>query len=253
MRILTLDRWDFTPNLLPGVASLVLVVLFIRLGVWQLERADAVRAQESAIMAQAQLTPLDLNRAATSPEDWDAQRWRLGTARGRWQNQAQILLDNQPADGRVGYFVFTLLRLEGCDCAQLVNRGWIEADPDRSILPDIRITPDAVTLRGTLTPLPPSGLGVRADVEHLPAGLLRLQRLDLAAIPLPPGIRVLPLILQLDATASDGFQRKWPRPGLKAERHVAYAVQWFVFALIVTGLYLGFNIRRSFCHDHHRI
>ena len=244
MRILTLGRWNFTPNLLPGVASLVVIVLFVRLGVWQLQRADAVRAQESAIMAQAQLPPLDLNRAATSPEDWDAQRWRQATVRGRWQNQAQILLDNQPADGRVGYFVFTLLRLEDCDCAQLVNRGWIEADPDRTNLPDIRIAPDAVTLHGTLAPLPPSGVGVHADAERLPAGLLRLQRLDLAAIPLPPGIRLLPLVLQLDATANDGFQRKWRRPDLRAERHVAYAVQWFLFAVIAAGLYLGLNLKR---------
>jgi surfeit locus 1 family protein len=244
MRALTFGHWVFTPNPLPGLAALVLVVLFVRLGFWQLQRSDEVSAQQSAILAQAQLPALDINLAGAAAEPWGEQRWRPATVRGHWLAQPQLLLDNQPADGRVGYYVFTLLRLDGCDCAQLVNRGWIEADPDRTMLPELKFSPGTLTLRGTLAPLPPAGVGVRADVEALPGGLLRVQRLELAAIPLEPGVRLLPLILQLDPASGDGYQRKWQRPDLRAQRHVAYAVQWFIFALLAAGLYFGLNLKR---------
>lgn len=244
MRTLTVGHWSFAPGLVPSLAGLVLVVLFARLGVWQLQRADEVRARQATIAAQGRLPPLDVNRLAVAREDLHALPWRQAAARGRWDATRQVLLDNQMTDGRVGYFVFTPLRLDACACALLVNRGWIEAGQDRATIPDIGVPPVAVTLRGILAPLPSAGVGVRADVEHLPDGLLRVQRLDLDALPTAPGIRLLPLILQLDPGAPDGYQRKWRQPDLRADRHVAYAVQWFIFALLTAGLYFRLNLKR---------
>lgn len=245
MRALTLGRWSFAPGLIPSLAGLVLIVLFARLGVWQLQRADEMRSLQAAIAAQEQLVPIDLNRTAAVQDDLRTLLWRPATARGTWDARRQVLLDNQTSDGRVGYFVFTPLRLDACACALLVNRGWIDAPPDRSMVPEIGVPSGALKLGGILAPVPSSGIGVRPDVEHLHAsGLLRVQQLDLAAIPLEPGVRLLPLILRLAPDASDGYQRKWHQPDMRADRHVAYAVQWFIFALLTAGLYVGLNLKR---------
>lgn len=244
MRTLTIGHWSFAPGLVPSLAGVALIVLFARLGVWQLQRADEVRAQQATIAVQGQLPPLDVNHLAVARDDLRALPWRQAAARGTWDATRQVLLDNQTADGRVGYFVFTPLRLEACACALLVNRGWIEADPDRAVLPDISLPPLALSVRGTLAPPPSAGVGVRADVEHLPGGLLRVQRLDLAALATEPGIRLLPLVLRLDPGGPDGYQRKWHQPELRADRHVAYAVQWFIFALLTAGLYFRLNLKR---------
>lgn len=244
MRTLTLGHWSFAPGLIPSLAGAALIVLFARLGVWQLQRADEVRVQQATIAAQGQLPPLDLNRLAAAQDDLRALLWRQVAARGSWDSTRQVLLDNQTAGGRVGYFVFTPLRLEACACALLVNRGWIEADPDRATLPDISLPPAAVSLHGTLAPPPSAGVGVRSDVEHLPSGLMRMQRLDLPALATEPGIRLLPLVLRLDPGTPDGYLRKWYQPDLRADRHVAYAVQWFIFALLTAGLYFSLNLKR---------
>ena len=99
------------------------------------------------------------------------------------------------------------LRPEGWAGALLVNRGWIEAGADRATIPELDRLPDTTTLRGRLAPLPPGGVGMRNDVEHLPGGLMRVQRMELATIPLEPGIRLLPVTLRLDPASPDVFFR----------------------------------------------
>ena len=50
--------------------------------------------------------------------------------------------------------------------------------------------------------------------------------------------------MRLAPEAADGYRRTWHRPDLRADRHVAYAVQWFIFALLTAGLYLRLNLKR---------
>lgn len=241
MRALILGRWEFAPRLVPSIAALLAIVLFVELGFWQLRRADQARTQQATRSEQAQLPSLDLNRVAA--EDMDSLLWRSAIVSGRWQASSAVLLDNQTRAGRVGYLVFGLLHPQGCACALLVNRGWIDAGPDRRTIPDLGRVPHAATLRGRLAPLPPAGVGVRNDVEHLPGGLLRVQRLELATIAMEPGIRLLPVTLRLDPESPDGFVRHWAQPAHKSERHLAYALQWFIFALLAAGLYCFLNLK----------
>lgn len=242
MSTLNPGRREFAPGLLPSIAALVAIVLFVELGFWQLRRADESRAQQATRSERAQLPSLDLNRMVT--QRMDSLLWRSATVSGGWQAEPLLLLDNQMMAGRVGYLVFGVLRPQGCACALLVNRGWIGAGPDRGTIPELGRLPNAATLRGSLAPLPPSGVGVRNDVEHLPGGLLRVQRLELATIPLEPGIRLLPLSLRLDPESPDGFVRNWAPPTAhQADRHQAYAWQWFSFALIAAGLFCFLNLK----------
>lgn len=241
MRTLILGRWEFAPRLVPSIAALVAIVLFAELGFWQLRRADQSRTLEATRNEQAQLPSLDLNRM--DADHMDSMLWRSATVSGRWQPAPAVLLDNQMTAGRVGYLVFGLLRPEGCACALLVNRGWINAGPDRGKIPDLGRLPATASLRGRLAPLPPGGVGVRNDVELLPGGLMRVQRLELATIPLEPGIRLLPVTLRLDPESPDGFVRNWVQAAGKTDRHLAYALQWFIFALLAAGLYGFLNLK----------
>jgi surfeit locus 1 family protein len=165
--------------------------------------------------------------------------------RGAWDNRNQMLLDNQIAHGEAGYFVYAPLRIDGCGCAMLVNRGWIPAGPDRQTIPDIGFAPTQISLRGIAAPAPASGFGARVDsAEAIAPGVLRVQRLDTAELSQWLGTNVLPLTLLLDPAAANGYRREWQPPAVHADRHFAYAVQWFLFALITLGLAIKLNSRR---------
>ena len=177
----------------------------------------------------------------------DTLAWRRVNVRGSWDRRHHLLLDNQIVAGRAGYFVYTPLRIEGCHCAVLVNRGWIALGPDRQSLPDLDLAVEApVAVSGIAAPPPPAGLGVRADLADFVApGVLRVQRLDPASAAKWLGMPVLPLTVRLDPAAPDGYVRNWAPPPGRVERHMAYAAQWFLMALLVIILLAGLNLRRS--------
>lgn len=237
-------RWRFAPRLVTSLAALVAVLLFVRLGVWQMERADQARAAQVLRAEAAQQPATDLGRVPVT--DMAALLWRPVIVSGAWRAKPQVLLDNQIESGRAGYRVYGLLRPTGCSCALLVDRGWIATGPDRATVAGIEDLPEpGMPLSGRLVPLPAAGIGVRNDVESLAGGALRLQRLDAAVLPTEPGIRILPLVLQLVVSAdADGARDYGPQATSRADRHTAYAVQWFGFALIATILYLVLNLKR---------
>lgn len=231
-------------TIVPPLAAMLAVVLFARLGIWQMHRADEAKAFQAAIAAQAQAAPLRLDAAALG-DDPGQFHWRPVEVSGAWDNAHQILLDNQVADGAAGYFVFTPLRLPGCGCAALVNRGWIPAGADRAALPSIPPASARPTIRGVAAPAPASGFGIEPGAaERLGAGLLRAQRLNPAELSAWTGLRIAPLTVLLAPDEPDGFRRRWRPPDAHADRHIAYALQWFLFALIAAGIAIRLNSRR---------
>lgn len=214
----------------------------MRLGFWQLQRADLARALQAAVAAQATAAPLDLTLAADTAS---IPAWRRVSARGTWDARHQLLLDNQVVAGQVGYLVFTPLAIEGCACAVLVNRGWIPLGKDRQAVPALALPPGLVDIGGIAAPPPPAGVGVRANLaDVLAPGVLRVQRIDPAGVAKWLGTQVLPLTVRLDAAAPDGYLRNWTPPPDRADRHTAYATQWFLLASIVMILLLALNLRR---------
>jgi surfeit locus 1 family protein len=231
-------------SLIPPLAAIAAVVLFARLGLWQLNRADEAKALQSVAEAHAQAAPLRLDAAALAG-DLGTLHWRRVEARGEWESRRQILLDNQVSHGVAGYFVYTPLRIPECRCVVLVNRGWVEAGARRDVPPDVGVAPQHRTIRGLAAPAPASGFGVSAGTgEAMGNGLLRVQQLDAAELSGWLGERVLALTVLMSPDEPDGYRRDWRPPDGRADRHIAYAGQWFLFALIAAGVALKLNSGR---------
>ena len=238
-------EWTFRPSLAATLATLLLVPLLLALGHWQLQRA----AEKSAMLAEwtghAGLPPLrlgaddlPLRRVADLPG-------RRLVIDGRWDAGRQILLDNQVLDGQAGYWVFTPLRVGDRDAAVLVNRGWLPVGPSREAAPDVEMAAHAGLVEGIAAPPPAASLFSRQEVDtSLGGGVLRVQQIDLANLSKRLALRLEPWTLRLDPAAADGYRRQWQAPGLTPERHVAYAVQWFLLAALAIGLYIRLNLHR---------
>jgi surfeit locus 1 family protein len=176
-------------------------------------------------------------------------RFAQVSVRGRWDASRQFLLDNRTRDGQAGYEVLTPLELEDGRWL-LVNRGWLPFGGYRNRLPDVSLPATASV----------GAVAVTGRVDELPAAALESGRAAPAAAGSWPQVtsfptaaelaaalgvgRLEPRLLLLDPTAPDGYRRDWQPPGMAAERHWSYAIQWWSFALVLVLLYGLLNIRK---------
>jgi surfeit locus 1 family protein len=228
---------------------LLLVPLFLALGVWQLQRAEQKREWramlEQNLRAQpVQIMALDEARAFSLPNA----AGRTVQVTGHFDSNHQYLVDNQIDNGKSGYWVLTPLQLRDRETI-LVNRGWIAAGQDRTVLPEVAVADTEITVQGRLTrPYRPVLLLPNANPERLAPGRTRLQHVDVVALEQELGPALFPLILELDASSPVGYARHWSLPVINAERHTAYAVQWFALAFLLVMIH--WRARRSAQTEH---
>ena len=231
---------------LPAVAALLMLVLLLSAGFWQLRRAEVKREIALEQAARGDQQTLILEPAMAASADLARLRYRRARAAGRYRSDMQYLLDNSIQKHAVGYQVLTPFRLHGSDVYVLVNRGWLPVGPDRRRLPDITVSEQAASPEGLMVAPPASGLALGAqgyDGEGWPRVV---QRVELGRIQEQLGKPLLPLVLQLSPASDDGYGRDWPvRAGLTPERHVGYAVQWFVLAAVLAGLCGWVAVKRA--------
>lgn len=234
-------NYRFRPGLWPSLATLALLPLLIGLGVWQLQRADWKQGLVDANAARAALPAVELRSLPLSAED----QYRPVWVAGRFDLDHQLLLDNRTWQGHPGYEVLTPLLPADGGTAVLVNRGWVPASPDRSILPELPGVAGEIRVRATVK-LPPEKIFRLADVEEAQTGWPRVvQQPELARLEALLGYPLLPVILLLDPDEEHGFLRDWkPVYGVSPDKHRAYAMQWLTLALVLVLIYIGVNTKR---------
>jgi surfeit locus 1 family protein len=222
----------------------------LRLGAWQLERAEyKIQLFEQAQKNAARLAlPADeiLQQAATDSESW---YFRSVKVIGQFDSDRQYLLDNRTFDGQAGYHVLSIFRYGTHQL--LVNRGWTPVGADRRVLPDIRIDDRQFSLTGRLAPLPGSGL-LLGDAGYGQATWPKVvQRAELDSMQAQLGISLLPAVLLLDPQHPACLSCRWVAArGISADRHRGYAVQWFSLAvtfLVLLGISCFYGNRRREC------
>jgi surfeit locus 1 family protein len=218
------------------------VVLFVNLGRWQWNKGN-LRAQEAADFARGTDTAEPL-AGRTLEQVPRFQRVRVA---GRLDPAHQFLLDNRTNEGRPGYEVLTPLYREGHDPI-LVDRGWVPFSGFRDKLPDVSFAAGdrEVEVTGRADELPVAGLASgRAapdDKAPWPKVTSYPSPMELAQA---LGRHVESRILLLDANAPNGYVREWEPPGLTADRHWSYGVQWYAFAVLAIALWVILGFRRG--------
>lgn len=219
----------------------LMLPLLILLGLWQLDREQEKTEMQALYERRALEVPLPLSQINWRDNDLG---WTQVSAQGSYDVNRQFLLDNRIYESRVGYEVITpLLTDQGL---LLVNRGWIAQGRTRRDLPALPVTDDVVTLNAVI--YVPSG-----EVMMLGSGIEPgtgiwpevIQRLDMTLISEMLGDNVLPYSVRLAPGSNELLQANWQAINMQPETHRAYAVQWFVMALVLMVLYFMFSFRRS--------
>jgi surfeit locus 1 family protein len=229
------------------VAAALLValgVLFAALGNWQWRRAVESRTVAERFAATAAAAPA---RDLPAEPLADETRFRRLEITGRFVTDRQILLDNIVHDEVAGYDVLTPLEPRGGGEWLLVNRGWVPAAYDRSVLPAVGVDAAERTIVGRVERLARPGLtlGAEPTPSERPWPLV-LSYPSAASLTELLGRPVHDYQLLLDAGEPDGYLRDWRAPGLAPERHIVYAGQWWLFAAgaVAAAGGLAWRIRR---------
>ncbi len=235
--------------ILPGVLTLLALIVLIGLGTWQLVRLAEKDQQTAQIEASLTVAPVPLPSqtewASLKPAEYDYRRVSL---KGSFQHDKEALAFGfisvgVRGDTREGFFALTPFVLEDGSTV-IVNRGFIPQDKraqsaraegliqGQMTITGLMRTPEK---KGTFTPEdePQNNLFFTID----PTAIARARQIE----------RVAPFIVDADKSPIPG---QWPEGGhtivALANNHLQYAITWFALALGLAGVFFVFARNRLY-------
>ncbi|MEV0125453.1 SURF1 family protein [Streptomyces sp. NPDC050703] len=212
--------------------ALVLIPVMVELGFWQLHRHEHRVAQNQRISEALSAHPVPAEEI-TSPghEVPRTDLYRRVSAEGRFDTEHEVVVRRRTnSDDKVGFHVLTPFVLDDGKVL-LVNRGWIPADGPQTAFPKIPAPPRGRTVvTGRLMADETSAASGIKDVRGLPDRQIMLISSGQQAHSL--GKEVLGGYVEQTSPEPAG-----DTPELIGEpdhssigAHMAYAVQWWLFA-----------------------
>lgn len=228
-------------SLLVLCAAVVGTAVTLRLGWWQLSRAEEKIGLQTRIDAQTQREPLSAPSLLQNPALW-AQEHRRVVLEGQWLSDKTVYLDNRSHRGRPGFWVMTPL-LWSPGQVVWVQRGWVARDPVSATQAAPVQTPHhLVRVEARIAPAPShlTELGV-TDAVNSPNQPLRI-RANLALTDMQAMVaeQVNAVVVQTGPD-SEGLSRDWPAVALTADKNKAYAFQWFALSGLIVVLCVWFQ------------
>ena len=215
-------------NKLLASFSIFFVIVFVFLGVWQIERAAHKEGLLQAFNAEQESPPIRLT--SQSPD------WSRVFVDGIFDSSRQILIDNQIHKGKVGYKIFTPFRFDDNKIV-LVDRGWIAQGQSRSDLPQLNILEKKSRIIATVTS---PEQGVLAGSELLTNEWPRVSQTKAVEV-IASAFKepILDIVLVLDPGSSQITEFIQIKPfAITPVKHYGYAMQWFTMSIVLLGMFL---------------
>ncbi len=227
-------KWIFLTILVAAI-----VVLFVRLGFWQLDRFDQKRTYNATLATRWQMAPLDLS-VEQLPDDLDELEYRRVTAQGSFDYANQLVLKGQIYRNAPGNVLVTPFVMNNGE-AVLVARGWVPSDRSAPQFWSELEEPAGAPMIGLVRPSQPPPANQPSTPP--PTAQTEWYRIDIPAIQAQMPYKLAPVWIQQLPEAARPIDRLPVREeptALDASTHMGYAVQWFSFAAIAFFGYIMF-------------
>ena len=202
--------------------AVLMAAVFVRLGVWQLDRHAQRKAFNADRAARLAMAPAPFDSVRRLREGW----MRQAMVEGQPDYAGEFLITGRSRNGSPGVYIMTPLRITGNDTAVLVNRGWVYAADAATA--DLSRWRESRTLFSGHTDTLPSPAG---PPQLKGRGLRSLSNNGVDSLLSYP---YYSLYLVAHDSVPDGPARL-SQPALDGGPHLSYAIQWFCFAAIAIG------------------
>jgi surfeit locus 1 family protein len=228
---------------------LVLTVVFIALGLWQLARLSEKEALAELVAERLTTAPIALPPSAQWPDaDWLRFEFQPVTVTGHYVPDQTVLVFTSLSEPKgqqsgPGYWVMTPLAIDGGGSI-FVNRGFVPETSRTAFAGGGDVEPGPVTLTGvaritelpgTFTPVPDTANRIEwlRDVERL------------ARFTDPSMDPFAPIYVDLPAGAAGALPQGGETVVAFPNNHFGYALTWLSFALLTPILLIVWLIRRD--------
>lgn len=238
MPSLTCFNVRFTPNWLMIILATLFIALFLRLGFWQIQRAEEKTKMVKAEEALAKQEPVIWDVGQKLP-----MQYQRINAQGHYLNNV-FLLDNQHQQHQFGYDVLSPLLLSDGSVV-MVDRGWVLGDSSRRSFPKIKIPEGLSQLHGNVYFPSKNQWVLGPGLERKGNKTTIIELIDTKMLSQLLQKKVYPFIIRLDKQDAYGFVREWAIVSMPPQRHLAYALQWFVMALVILIIFVALNLKKK--------
>ncbi|MGB0833666.1 MAG: SURF1 family protein [Psychrobium sp.] len=251
---MTTRRLAITRIAINTVAIVGLILLFIvlmRLGFWQLNKAES-KEYSMTLRQTAMAKPI---HALPQAFDSELQQSQRVVIQGRLDFDKTLLLDNKIVDGKVGYEVLVPFLMNESLTPQIeqvkgkndvkqwvmVNLGWVAAGSSRQQLPQLTRWPNKKQIVGYLYMPQLNPFVVNSGYEQMSFPQVVAQ-FDLKAVEHIYGRTIYPAMIRLSKDSNFGYHKNWQWVNrMTPEKHRGYAFQWFALALtllVLSGVFI---------------
>lgn len=217
-----------------NIIFVISFLIFIRLGFWQLDRADQKNDINAEFLLRQTSDQVISNTNLITKENI----WRKFSLKGNFE-APNIFLDNQMFRREAGYLILSPFYTSD-DKIILVNRGWHPLMNNRNELPIVS-RQNIELISGILSPIPSHGI-ILADenIEKISNDSLRIQRIEIEELQnvLGGNKMIAPFMLTLDKPIDNNLIRSLILPVSDSEKNYGYAFQWFAFALTLLIIFI---------------
>ena len=236
-------RFNFTLPL--TIAFLIVFSILIKLGLWQLERADHKKnLNESYKLRQSEkVIDLNIHKSINSKESI---LWRRVSLNGSFYKEKNLIVDNQIFKHEAGFNILTPFKINGTGMTILINRGWHKNLINREQIPIIKNVDDIDQINGYAVKIPVPGINLGgSNIEIINASLARFQSINADEINNFYQANFLPYMVYLNPLIDDEYISNFKLPVPDSEKNYGYAFQWFAFALTLLIIFLRLGITKN--------
>lgn len=238
------SRRRFKPTLKLSLFSLILFIILVYLGRWQMHKATYKKNISYIVQQKSQNSPVVFS-TITKPSLAE-NRFTAVSFKANFLNNFTFLLDNQMHQHKVGFRVLTVAEIVGHDTWVLIDRGWVAAGTSRKQLPVIVPAPNSQELIGMINNIP---TGIILQKDKFAADSTApyvIQSLDYDLISQLLQHEIFNFVVQLRNDTMTNYTIPELSFGISSNKHMAYAIQWYSFAGLVLVYYLITAIKKEF-------